>query len=337
MNKTFPKTNLVFFYSEGYPNDNALDLSENKQLVINAAKDNVDEISYYTPKILREGGWGKYVKEYESTGLVSANKGMSKIGFCAWRPLILLLELEKMNDGDILIYRDSNIKKYPKLADYKGIKYIADQCLSLCGFDFFVPHHDITLKNRQLTKTNVIRELGENELFSYEYPALMAGFIVIRKSAISKELLEEWLLACENDEWINGEQYGELDTEFHHFTPEQGILSVIIANWIRRNKYNIPIVYPLISIRSGRNINIINFRGDYSYLSILNKSKAIYTTNPDYLENENLNGLMSFVKTIMVNFIKKQKYQILKSYNKKFPSNKIEKKIIKIREYLGKE
>lgn len=337
MNNNLPQTNLVFFFSEGAPNDNALDLSENKQLVIDAAKDHVDNIHYYTPKKLREGGWGDYVKEYKSTGLVSANKGMSKIGFCAWRPLILLLELEKMNDGDILIYRDSNINKYSKLADYQDIKAIANQCLTLCGFDFFVPHHDISFKNRQLTKTNVIRELGEDELFSYEYPALMAGFIVIRKSVISKDLLQEWLHACENDEWINGEQYGELDVEFHHFTPEQGILSVIIANWIRKNKYNIPIVYPLISIRAGRNIKKINFRSDFSYLSILNNSKAIYTTNPNYLENKNFNGLISFIKLITVNFFKKQQYQLLKTYYKKSPSEKIKIKIVRIREKLGKE
>lgn len=147
--KNVIKTNLVFFYSEGKPFDSALDLKENKTLVFKHAREHVDEISAYTPRLLKEIGYGEYVKEYEKTGLVSANKGMSKIGFCAWRPLIMLLELEKMNDGDILIYRDSNIKRYNQLADYTEIREIADMCLDTCSFDFFIANHDKPVKKQR--------------------------------------------------------------------------------------------------------------------------------------------------------------------------------------------
>ncbi|PSV25019.1 MULTISPECIES: hypothetical protein [unclassified Photobacterium] len=335
--ETSHKTNLVFFYSEGAPNDNALDLCENKQLVLDAAKDHVDNISYYTPKKLRDLGFEGYVREYDSSGLVSQNPGMSKIGFCAWRPLILLLEMERMNEGDILIYRDSNILKYRKLSNYNDIKNIAEQCLTLCGFDFFIPHHDSLIKNRELTKTNIIRELGEDNFFSYEYPALQAAFIVIRKSEASIQLLQEWLDACSNEEWINGKQYGELDSQFHHSTPEQAILSIIIANWVRKGIHNIPVTYPLISIRAGRDINKITFRTDFSYLTILNKSNAEYINLPSYINKKNIKGLLEFSSTLISNFLLKKNYEILKSYNKIKPSKSINDKIISLREKLGKE
>ena len=85
--------NYVFFYSEGEPNDKGLALGDCKDKLIEAAKDHVDNISYYTPKILEDMGYGEYVKNYEDKGLCTCNKGMNHIGFEAWKPLILLLEL----------------------------------------------------------------------------------------------------------------------------------------------------------------------------------------------------------------------------------------------------
>ena len=80
-----------------------------------------------------------YIKEYKHKGLVSRNPGLYKIGFCAWRPKIILLELEKMQDGDILIYRDCNILKYPILGNYNNIKNKAIEILEKINFDFFIP------------------------------------------------------------------------------------------------------------------------------------------------------------------------------------------------------
>ena len=84
-------------------------------------------------------GYEDYVKE-RPKGLVTKNKKMSLIGNCAWRPLIMLLELSKMEEGDILIYRDSNISGYRKnaLSCYENIRNVVDQCLTLSDL-VFVP------------------------------------------------------------------------------------------------------------------------------------------------------------------------------------------------------
>tara|TARA_B100000035_G_C20991892_1_gene550556 strand:+ start:200 stop:1333 length:1134 start_codon:yes stop_codon:yes gene_type:complete len=265
--------NLVSFYSEGYPNDNGLSLSENKDILISNAINHFNKISIYTPKILRELNLGAYVKEHTNSGLVT-NKGMSKIGFCAWKPKIILLELEKMNYGDILIYRDCNIIKYPVLANYDNIKNIAEYILDTINFDFFVPR-EYTLPEqlhlKQYTKTNVIRELGEDHPFNYDFPMLFCGlFTIIKKSTISINLLKEWEMGCLNDNWINGEKYGDLYTGFRWSCPEQSILCQIIANWIRKNKYNIPKKFPLIGFKD-RDIYKIFFYNDDSHYSYLNK------------------------------------------------------------------
>lgn len=264
--------NLVAFYSEGPPHDNGLDLSTNKQLFLKKASPHFNNITIYTPSIMRNMKLDKYVKEHMNTGLVSMNPGMSKVGFGAWKPKILLLELDKLKDGDILIYRDCNIKKYHTLGYYRDIRNIAQRSLCICGFDFFIPRENKKFKLRQFTKTNVIRELGENHIFTYEFPNLQVGLLtVVRKSKISMEIIQEWENACLNDKWINGKQYGKLDKEFRWSCPEQSLLGVIISNWVRNGKYGISRNYPRIGFRN-RDIYKIRYydkEDEYNYLNLL--------------------------------------------------------------------
>jgi len=262
--------NLVTFYSEGPPNDNGLDLSINKNKILQQKK-LFNNITIYTPQILKNLGMEKYVKEYEHSGLVKANRGMSKIGFCAWRPKILLLELEKMKEGEIIIYRDMNIKKYPSLGNYNNIRNLVLKVLDIVKFDFFVSRQNKKLKLRQHAKTNIIRELGDNHPFTYNFPILISNLLIVRKSKVSIQLLKEWENACLNDEWINGEKYGTLDPIFKWSSPEQSILCVIIANWIRKRIHNISEYYPLIGFYK-RNIDRLVFydiEKDYDYIKLL--------------------------------------------------------------------
>ena len=271
------KYNLVFFYSEGPPNDNGQNLSHNKDKLLEIAGPHFDHISWYTPKILREMGYEDYVKE-RPKGLVTKNKKMSLIGNCAWRPLIMLLELSKMEEGDILIYRDSNISGYRKnaLSCYENIRNVVDQCLTLSEFDFFVPFQGRG-KLFQHTKTNVLRELGENHPFSYDFPNLFSGLLTIaRKSIVSIDFLNEWKTACIKEEWIDGKKYGELCKGFKWQCPEQSIMGVIIANWIRKKKHNISPYYPKVKFNGAmiKNMRVINkYSNWYQYLNNLDEDQ----------------------------------------------------------------
>jgi len=241
------KYNLVFFFSEGEPNDKGLNLSHNKDKLLEIVGEHFDNISWYTPKKLRDMGYDYYVKERE-TGHVRMNPGMSKIGNCAWRPLIMLLELEKMDEGDILVYRDSNVcgHRANQLSYYKDIRNIIDKCLETSNFDFFVPFEGKGNVFKH-AKTNVIRELGEDHPFSYNFPNVFSGLLTIaRKSHISNHFLNDWKEACEKEEWIDGKTYGDLDPRFKWQCPEQSILGIIISNWIRKQQYNISPYYPNI-------------------------------------------------------------------------------------------
>lgn len=262
------KINLVSFYSENEPYDKGINLLESKDIFITSAKDHVDNIFLYSPRILKEKNFEYSVKEYPVSDLVTMNPNTNFVGFLAWKPLIMLLELKKMNDGDILVYRDINCLKYPQLKNFNNFKENIIKLLDICKFDFFISFDPYGFTAENLCKTNIIKKLGEDHKFSYNYPMLIANFIIVRKSRISEELLNEWLENCKIEEYIDGLKYGELSEKFTRSTSEQSILTIIIANWIRKCKYNIPKTYPEV-ILEGRNYDRPIIRPEFNHLDFI--------------------------------------------------------------------
>jgi hypothetical protein len=202
-----------------------------------------------------------------------------------------------MNYGEILNYRDIIIEKNQVLGNYDNIRNLALKILDIVKFDFFVPRENETLQLKQLAKTNIIRELGDDHPFTYNFPNMLSGvFLIVKKSKVSIQLLKEWENACLKDEWINGEQYGELHPSFMWSCPEQSILGVIIANWIRSKKHNIPRQYPLIGFKERDISNIIFYDKDedYEYLQLdfninelnINPNKEILKKRINFITNE---------------------------------------------------
>lgn len=258
--------NVVYFYSEGNQYDNGIDLTYCKEPLLNIGKDIFNNISFYTPRILKSLGYHESVKDFEVTNIIKNYEKMAKVGLSRWKPLILLLELEKMNEGDILLYRDSNFLKYKQLQDYNNIIDIINKCLDTVNFDVFISRESENLKLAGYTKPNVIEELGNNDDFVKHFPLLIANFIIIRKSKISIEFLNEWLEACNIDKYIDGHLYNKTNDMFTNFsTNEQSIMGVIIAKWVKNSKYNIPKKYPFIGF-SHRHINNIVTFNNYDYL-----------------------------------------------------------------------
>jgi len=238
------KIHYISFCSEGEPHDKGLNLSNSKQQLTEILNKTDIPYFFYSPRFLKENGYGEYVKERENSGLVSMNPNMNMVGFCAWKPLIMMLELEKMNDGDILVYRDCNCEKYGQLKDFTDFRETIESIMNIVNFDFFIQVEDNRLTLGQHVKTNVIKDLAVDVEFTRKFPLLIANILICRKSAVSMQILEEWKTNCLKDEYINGEQYGELFPEFRWYTPEQGILGVLISNYVLEGRFNIPKNYP---------------------------------------------------------------------------------------------
>lgn len=259
---------LVLFYSQSKPHDDGINLTVEKDKMIHQYKDEFDEIIVYTPSILKELGYNQSVKEYSNPGLVSANYKQNCIGFCAWKPLIIKLELLKSNKDDIIFYHDVNCTKYTEYLLFKDIKNTVNKIFEKCNYDFFFPQEP---GQRLVTwcKTNVIEELGNNHNFNYYFHQVCVNCAIVKNTRVSLLLLDEWIECCNNEKWLNGEMYGKLSEHFIHHCPEQSILNNIIANWIRNNTNNISQKFPFIFFNN-RNINLINDITEYSYLFYLN-------------------------------------------------------------------
>ena len=190
------KIHFVGFYSEGSPNDNGINLTNEKNIVINELKNEVDDYNFYTPKKIIDMGYKDHMIDFKNPGVVSMNPGMSHIGNCAWRPLIILLELQKLQNDDIVVYRDINCKKYPDLKNFKNFKNNVIKILNDVNYDFAISRHSTNEKIIEHCKTNIIRELAINQEFTSEFPLLLSTYLIFKKTNKSIEFLNEWKDAC---------------------------------------------------------------------------------------------------------------------------------------------
>jgi hypothetical protein len=248
---------FVSFYSEGPPYDKGLPLSIQKEGAIKALQGHC-MATFYTPQRLRELGYEYAVREYDDRGCVTENPGCEKLGFFAWKPLILWLELKAANDGDIVMFHDLNISKYPVYqANLETLPFFAKKSLEACGFDFFVPREGVNKRLYHHAKRNVIEELGGAGPFYTNFPQAIVNTIFVRKSQASMELLEEWMEACKVERWITGWTDPAFQTHpgFMWHCPEQAILGAILAKWVATRRWNIPLAYPNVIVPS-RNLQL---------------------------------------------------------------------------------
>ena len=177
------KIKLVIFHSQGKPHDNALDITDQNNIMIETYKNDFDEIIVYTPEIIRNLGYGDLCNDYEDFGVIKANKEQKNIGFSKWKPLILKLELLKSTSNDIIVYHDVNCKKYPIYNKFTQVRNTIFDIINECNYDFFFPQeHGNKLK--RWCKNTVLLELGKNKDFNREFSQFCVNFIILKNTNI---------------------------------------------------------------------------------------------------------------------------------------------------------
>lgn len=272
------KYHLVYFHSEGPPYDDSEDLSYCREKLIEVHQEHFDNIMFYTPTMMKKLGYSDTVREFEVTGMNLYYASMCKIGLSAWKPQILLLELDKLNFGDILIYRDANYKKYNQLLITKNIRSLAEECLESAGFDVFISRESLEIKLGEVCKGVVMKELGgENMKFVENMPLLICNFIVIKKSSESINFLKTWNESCKVDRYLDGHDHGVPHSKYwrNFNTNEQSIVNVLIARGIQKGY--IPRKYPRIGFLNRQIDNMVYWEDQsseaYEYLKYLDGEK----------------------------------------------------------------
>jgi hypothetical protein len=243
------KLHFVTFYSQGEPYDNALSLEKEKETLIDQLSKYVDSWSAISCHDLKSNPETEiYARSFQETAL--RNHKTNEIGFLRWKPYIILRELEKLDDGDIVFYRDCNVSKYKDiLYGIPDIRNTINSILEYCETDFFAPIESfLRFKMNLCVKQEVFDyfNLGRNN----ENYLVNASVIIVRKSEQSVRLLKLWLEACMNDQLLSPNFEKERNPYLKWNTQEQAILNGLL---IKENYYK-----KLLSWRGSRRLTLEN-------------------------------------------------------------------------------
>ena len=131
--------------------------------------------------------------------------GVRGYGYWCWKPYIILKSLEKLSDGDILLYCDAGCHLNPK--GVSRLRYYFDELnkdnLGIKAFEAYYSLIDV--KERRWTKGSVFDYFQcRNELSVIDSPQIAATQVMIRKCTNSKAFVKEWYNAiCQDFALIN--------------------------------------------------------------------------------------------------------------------------------------
>lgn len=183
-----------------------------------------DKTHYYTEAKL-DVDFKKKFKKY----LIPFSRGF---GYWCWKPQIILQTLDKMNNGDILLYMDLgshlNVKGRERLQEY----FILTDKSETGILAFRSPEHI----DKTLTKMDVFKYFGVEDNKQYtDTTQIEAGHLFIKKNDFTVSFINEWLNVIYDDfSLITDSPSKEKDfEEFKNHRHDQSIFSILAK------KYNI--------------------------------------------------------------------------------------------------
>lgn len=171
-------------------------------------KGKVDNVIEYSPKDIDK----KFFEENKEV-LLQKRGG----GFWLWKPYIILKTINRMNEGDYLIYCDSGA------AYINNVKYLIED-LNKSKQDIMV--FDLPLIEKQWTKAKTFEYLNCNNEKYKESNQILATYMIIKVSKISKAFIELYLKCCLNKEIL----IDNIDNENEYFIDhrhDQSIFSLL--------------------------------------------------------------------------------------------------------------
>ncbi len=116
-------------------------------------------------------------------------------GYWLWKPYVILAELEKLRDGDVLIYTDCGKPENP-LVISRPLAVLAQWSRDHCGGmtpGVYVPHFG---RNAVWTKGECFSVMNCNSRLYHDHPQMAATFSVWEKHEASLDFVRTWLSWC---------------------------------------------------------------------------------------------------------------------------------------------
>ena len=176
----------------------------------------------------------------------------AKLGYYAWKPLVICKVLSQLQPGDMLLFMDANVRKY---RDYKeGLSDLPSTCSHLLQrADIFVPLEDAVWKRIRNHCKALTLDLMDANTFQISYaPCVCVNRILVRKSPLADAIMAEWLQWCANKMVISPlpNPYTHPLCLFH--TPEQAILAILLRKRVLAG--DLPQGWPFYSYACGHRV-----------------------------------------------------------------------------------
>ena len=237
------KHNLISFFTIGPPFDNAKDfkvIAENFRCKFSKYFDKLK--LYNTIDFINDTFFIENIINYIPPNLSSSlpypqehNRGI-KHAYWRWKPYIIAKALSEINCGEVLIYQDINVERYPHfLIDIENYKENVDYLFNKLSNDVLVATEDINLHCEKHVKSEIFEEIGLNNNDYRKFPLLHANRIFIRKSNLSVLFINEWLNYCKTD-LILPENSKQPSLKWS--THDQAILTVLYKKYIQLGIFN---------------------------------------------------------------------------------------------------
>jgi hypothetical protein len=188
---------------------------EQQKFLNKVHKNNFDEFHTYDREWLEKTDFYQ-----ENKKLLDEEKGA---GWWLWKPYVILETLEKVSEGDIVVYCDCGDMFSPGLKEYVS-KNVGEEDLSL----LLLGGHP----NRQYTKKDCFVGMSCDDSDYWDSTQLEAGFMVWKASKDSIAVVDDWLNWCLQSEVMNDEP-STLDKDAEDFKEHRHDQSILTNIAIR--------------------------------------------------------------------------------------------------------
>jgi hypothetical protein len=232
---------FISFCTQGYPYDNAENLLNCKKRIETIFSKYFKNIEIYTSEKCSDENpefKDNYLQYYEEYSNLPNHSRGCRHSFWKWKPYIILKELEKIKENDIVIYQDCNIIKYPflennlVLENYKEtIKDLFDKTKN----DILIASENKSHLSKHYVKNEVFKTIGEESDDYKNFPILSARRIIIKKTNKTVQFIKEWADLC-HTELILPEKIQQPELKWN--THDQAILTVLYKKYIKNGIFN---------------------------------------------------------------------------------------------------
>jgi hypothetical protein len=246
---------IATLYSEGSPHDGGDDLIAVEQYFRETVEHHADKYLSFNPRMLRsmDPVFDPCLKDYsdwleqhpDRDQLGKYNPVWPRMGFQMWKPVLIrhLLNSAEVGMGDIVLWHDVNFRKYPAyILGCEQWRDLSFDILDELRCDIFMSR-GLPLKND--VKAWLIRKvLGED---SFEESGLWNGLVVLRKSEMALQFVDEWVALSLQLDNISPLPNPDPHPEFVWHSVDQSVVGVLACRW--RSDRRLPADWPRYQLR----------------------------------------------------------------------------------------